>query len=171
MTIFDAILLIIWAGFVFYGFFYGLIRYIGLFFGVIIGIFVAIRTYTLLFDYIELIFIGFTGVGHVVSFIIVFGLVNNVVLFGFIVLDKIFKLVSIIPFLKTFNRLGGALLGLFLGASVLGVILYVSSRHFIVGQLFGDVIYNSQIAPILIKFSAIYTPLFPEAIEMMRTII
>ncbi|RMD59358.1 CvpA family protein [Candidatus Parcubacteria bacterium] len=168
MSIFDTVILIIWAGFVFYGFFFGLIRYIGLFFGVIIGIFVASRTYLSAYEYLKPIFLGWDSAGQVISFIIVFGIVNNLVLLGFVIIDKIFKILTIIPFLKTINRVGGAILGCLVGGMALGAVFYIASKHFLFNTLFGGWLVDSRLTPILLWFGELLEPLYPQAIKAMQ---
>ena len=56
MIIFDAILLIILAGFVFYGLFFGLIKTLGSLAGVIVGAFIASHFYLSVFNFSENLF-------------------------------------------------------------------------------------------------------------------
>ena len=171
MTIFDVILLIILAGFVFYGLFFGLIKTVGNLAGVIVGAFIASRFYIPVFYWAEDLFFGYENLGKVITFIVLFTIVNRIVGLVFALIDKSFGLISIIPFLKTINRLGGAVLGFVMGGLILGLILYVASRYAIIGYFAGDMIANSQIAPFLVKFAGILTPLLPEMLKKLKSII
>ncbi|MDD5295226.1 MAG: CvpA family protein, partial [Patescibacteria group bacterium] len=87
MSIFDIILLIILAGFVFYGLFFGLIRTLGSLAGVIIGAWLASRFYLEVFSWVGDLSFGFNNLGKVVVFIILFTLINRLVCFAFVILD------------------------------------------------------------------------------------
>jgi len=171
MTIFDTILLLALAGFVFYGLFFGLIRTLGVFVGVIVGAFVAGRFYLNFFGLIQDLFFGFDNLGKVICFIILFSLTNRLVGFGFSLLDKTFDVISIIPFLKTINRLAGAVLGFVSGGLILGLMLYVAARYSFVGNWFGDWLVNSQMAPFLLKFVKVLLPLLPEMLTKLQSLI
>lgn len=171
LSIFDVVLLIILAGFIFYGLFFGLIRTFGALAGVVIGAVLASRFYLPVFDWISGIFFNYPNLGKVLVFIILFTLINRLVGFAFYLLDKAFNIISIIPFLKTFNRLGGAVLGFITGATFLGLILYVSSKYAIIESFFGKYLVGSQVAPFLIKFSNVLLPLLPKMLIELKAII
>src|SRR6056297_3190339 len=111
MTIFDFILLFIWAGFLFYGFFFGFIRTLGSLLGIIIGAWLASLFYLDLFYLIQPVFFGLDNIGKIISFLIVFGLITKLISFLVLIIDQTFNILSIIPFLKTINRLLGVVLG------------------------------------------------------------
>jgi membrane protein required for colicin V production len=171
MTLFDAILLIFLSGFVFYGLFFGLIRTVGSLVGIVLGVFLASRLYLIGFEWIQELFLGHDNLGKVVSFIILFVFINRLIGFGFSLLDKSFNIISIIPFLKTINRLGGALFGFIEGALILGMILYVAARYAMIGNWFAYLLVNSKIAPFLLKFASVLTPLLPEILKKLQGII
>jgi len=171
MSIFDTILLIAWAGFVFYGLFFGLIRLIGNFIGMIIGVFLASRFYIDFYNSFSGLFGSYAGLGKISSFLILYGAISKLVSFGFAILEKIFNLLTIIPFLKSFNRLGGAILGFLLGGIVLGLLLYLGTKHFILNSLLGASLVDSKITPILLYFAKLVEPLLPEAIKAMKSLI
>ncbi|MEA3398467.1 MAG: CvpA family protein, partial [Patescibacteria group bacterium] len=102
MPILDVIIIVILSGFVFYGFFFGLIRTLGNFLGMIIGAIIASRFYLIVFDWVGPVFIGRDNLGKVLIFIILFILINRLVGFAFYLVDKVFRIIAIIPFLKTF---------------------------------------------------------------------
>jgi len=170
MSIFDTILLIAWAGFVFYGFFYGFIRMIGNFIGMIVGIFLASRFYVEFYNSFDFLFGHYEALGKVSSFVFLVGVISKLVSFGFAIIEKIFNILSIIPFLKSFNKLGGAILGFFLGGIILGLILYLGSKYFIIDSLLGTSLINSQITPTLLFFAKIIQPLLPEAVKAMKSL-
>ncbi len=171
MTIFDTILLVILAGFVFYGLFFGLIRTLGSLVGVVVGAWLASHYYLTIFDWTQDLFFGHDNLGKVIIFIVLFIVVNRLTGFGFALLEKTFNIISIIPFLKTINRLAGAVFGFLEGALVLGLILYVASRYTFIGHWFGKWLVNSEIAPFLLKFVNILLPLLPEVLKKLQSLI
>ncbi|MFH0840448.1 MAG: CvpA family protein [bacterium] len=171
MIILDVILLLILAGFVFYGLFFGLIKTIGSLAGVLIGAWAASKYHLAFYDFSENIFMGNEGVGKIISFVIVFIIVNRLVGFVFILLDKVFHFLTIIPFLKTINRLAGAALGFFEGGLVLSLFIYVINKYAIIGDWFNNAVAGSKIVPFLMKFNAILEPILPELTKQLNTII
>lgn len=171
MSTFDVVLLISLAGFVFYGIFFGLIRTFGTFAGVLVGAFLASRFYLPISDWLNSFFFGYENLGKVLVFILLFSLFNRLTGFAFYLLDRAFNIISIIPFLKTFNRLGGAILGFITGSLILGLILYVASKYAIVGYWFGDNLVNSKVAPFLLKVANFLLPLLPEVLKKIQSLI
>jgi len=171
MSTFDVVLLISLAGFVFYGIFFGLIRTFGTFAGVLVGAFLASRFYLPISDWLNSFFFGYKNLGKVLVFILLFSLFNRLTGFAFYLLDRAFNIISIIPFLKTFNRLGGAILGFITGSLILGLILYVASKYAIVGYWFGDNLVNSKVAPFLLKVANFLLPLLPEVLKKIQSLI
>ena len=171
MTVFDTILLIALAGFVFYGLFFGLIRTFGTLVGIFVGAFLASRFYIPISDWIQGYFFGFNNLGKVLVFIILFTLINRIVCFGFFLLEKAFNIISIIPFLKTINRLAGAALGFVVGNLAIGLILYVSSRYAILDHWFGKWLVDSQVAPFMLKFNNVLIPLLPDMLKKLQGLI
>jgi membrane protein required for colicin V production len=171
MIIFDVILLLFLAGFVFYGFFFGLIRTLGSIVGVLVGAFLASRYYLVVFEWVRDLAFGYNNIGKVVVFIILFTIINRLVGLVFAILDRTFNIISIIPFLKTINRLAGALLGFLEGALILGLIIYVASKYSFLPSLFGGWIVDSEMVPFLLKFVNLLLPLLPEALKMIQGII
>jgi membrane protein required for colicin V production len=169
--IFDIILIIILAGFVFYGLFFGLIRTLGSLIGVIAGFFLAAKFYLPAFDFIQNLFFGHDDIGKIVTFIILFTLINRLVCFIFVLVNKTYDIISIIPFLKTINRLAGAVFGFLLGGVVLGFLFFIVSNNFFIGNWFIKFLDNSRVAPFLIKFVDILKPLLPEMLKKLQSII
>lgn len=171
MILFDVIILLILAGFVFYGLFFGLIRTIGSLAGFAIGLLLAIHYYVPVFEWAKNLFFGNPIAGKIICFFVIFTLVNRLVSFGFIILNRAFDLLSIIPFLKTINRLGGALLGFLEGGLILGIILFTLSNNHLLSGFFNHYLGSSQFTPFLIKFSQTITPLWPQVMDKLKTFI
>jgi membrane protein required for colicin V production len=163
MAIFDLVLIIILAGFVFYGLFFGLIRALGSLLGVVVGLWLTFIFYITVYGWVRNLFFGHELIGKIITFIVLFTLINRLIGFIFALLDRTFDLLSVIPFLKTINRLAGACLGLLEGGLVIGLILlYVSQTAF------GSWLDNSQVAPFFIKFSQAILPLLPGLLNKIK---
>jgi membrane protein required for colicin V production len=171
MNLFDIILLLILAGFVYYGLFYGLVRTLGTFAGVVAGAFLASRLYLPAFSWVKGFFFGYNNLGKVLVFIILFTLINRLVGFLFYLLDRVLDFISVIPFIKTFNRLGGATLGFLTGSMFLGIILFVASRYTLLASLFGRALTGSELAPFMIKIANVLLPLLPEILIKLKSLI
>ncbi|MDP2708581.1 MAG: CvpA family protein [bacterium] len=163
MTIIDIILLIILSGFIFYGLFFGLIRTVGSLIGWIGGLWLAFMFYLPVFDWAKNLFFGYELSGKIIVFFVLFTLINRLIGLLFAVLDRTFDLLSIIPFLKTINRLAGAALGFVEGGLVLGLALL-----FISDSAFGGWLDSSQVAPFLISFTQAVTPLLPGLLDRVK---
>ena len=171
VSIFDVILILILGGFFFYGFFFGFIKIVGNVVGVFIGAWAATHYYTQAYEWSKWLYFGHENLGKVISFIIVLTLVSRLVGLLFMLLQKVFDILSIVPFLKGINKLAGGFFGLAEGVITLGLIIYVASRYSIITSFFGAQLAASQIAPFLAKAIEFLTPLFPEALKLLKSLI
>lgn len=126
LSIADVVILLIIFGFTFAGFFFGFIHTLGSLVGTIAGFFVASHFSSVVADWLEPV-LGGGGVVRVVLFVLLFLLVSRLAGFLFWLAEKAFHFISIIPFLKSINRLLGAVLGVIEGVIVVGAALYYSS--------------------------------------------
>jgi len=166
MIIFDIVLLVILSGFIFYGLFFGLIRTVGSLIGMVGGLWLTLIFYLTVFEWVKNLFFGHELAGKIVTFFILFTIINRLIGFIFVLLDRTFDLISIIPFLKTINRLAGAALGLVEGGLVLGLILLIISQ-----TAFGHWLDASKVAPFLIGFAKAIMPLLPGLLNRTKGII
>lgn len=166
MLIIDVIILIILAGFVFYGLFFGLIRTVGSLLGVVGGLWLTLIFYLTVFDWVKNLFFGHELSGKIIVFIVLFILINRLVGFIFALLDRTFDLISIIPFLKTINRLAGAALGFIEGGLILGLALIFISQTAFAGRLDG-----SKVAPFLVSYTQTIMPLLPGLLNRVKGMI
>jgi uncharacterized membrane protein required for colicin V production len=167
----DVILLLFLAGFFFYGLFFGFIKTIGLFLGMIAGALVASRIYLFVFGIISPIFFGYDNLGKVAVFMAIYLIISKLTSFGFYFIEKGFNLLSIIPFLGTINRLAGAVLGIFTGALTIGLVLFVISRYAVLDFFIGYWLKDSFLAPIFLKISNMILPLLPEMLKKLNGLI
>ncbi|TSC95923.1 MAG: hypothetical protein Athens101410_247 [Parcubacteria group bacterium Athens1014_10] len=170
MIVFDLILLFILFAFIWFGFFYGLIYTIGSVLGIIIGTWVGGLYYAELAEIALPVFFGNINLSKVLCFLVIFIIVSKLISFIFYLLDKTFKFISIVPFLKSINRLLGALLGFIEGMIVLGLIFYFYGKYPFFSPL-NDLITQSQIVPYFLQFAKVLMPLLPEVLKQMETIL
>lgn len=171
MAIFDVIVIVILAGFVFYGFFFGLIRTVGMLAGILVGAWLASKLYLTAYGWVSSWLPGSSNIGKLVCFIICFSIISHTVSWLFILFEQAFKLATIVPFLKTINRLLGALFGFVEGALAIGLVLYVAGRYVPSGMSVAKWLDSSAIVSFLIGFSKILAPLLPEIYKKIQSFI
>ncbi len=169
MTIIDVSLLIALGGFVLAGLWFGVIHMIGSVVGLVLGAFLAGRFYGQVADFISPLTGGSVNLAKIIAFFAVFILVSKLVGIVFHVIERIFKFVAIIPFLKTFNRLLGAALGLIEGTLALGLSVYFAGK-FPISSAFGALLGDSQVARALNAVGKLLAPLLPKAVQAIRSI-
>src|SRR3989338_104179 len=153
MNNFDYIILVIIAVFTLGGFALGFIQAIGS----LIGIFIASYISGIYFQEFAKLLHSVTsneGLANILAFIILFILINKLVGLFFYFLNKIFGLITLLPFLSTFNRLLGAVLGFVEGVLAISAILYIASR-FPVSEQLTSLLVNSKIASQLVRVASI----------------
>ncbi len=160
----DIILLIILGGFVLYGLWFGLIQTLGGLVGVIVGSLLASRMYIPIAAWITDIFGVGENLSKVIAFIIIFVIIQRLVGFIFYLVDRIFKFISIIPFLKSLNRLAGAVLGFIEGALVIGAILFFVAQYPI-SETIENSLQESQVANRLVRSYRVLSPLLPQELR------
>ncbi len=169
LSFFDVILVVLLSSFVGLGLFFGLIHTFGALVGIIVGSWVAGHYFLPISSWIS----GIIGFSHnainVVVFIFIFILVARLVALIFWLLDKLFHIIAIIPFLKTINHLAGAFLGLIEGCLVLGLSLYILGKYPFATWIEAS-LQSSVIAPVLIRGAKILLPFIPTAIKAVKGI-
>ncbi|MFH1173189.1 MAG: CvpA family protein [bacterium] len=168
MVIFDLVLLVILFIFVGFGYWLGLIHTFGALVGVVIGAYLAGVWYEPLGDWWSPVFLSHDSLAKIIAFIVLFLVINRLIGFIFWIIDRIFNIVSIIPFLKSINRLGGALLGLAEGVLALGLILFVIGKYSN-SEWFNQVVGDSGVAGWIMAIAGIIIPLLPEALKMIKS--
>jgi membrane protein required for colicin V production len=171
MIVFDVILLVFLAGFVFYGLFFGLIRTIGSLLGLIGGVWVAATFYEQAYAILGNLAFGFDVLGRSLAFFLIFTIVNRLIAFGFAVLDRTFDFFSIIPFLKTINRVAGALFGLIEGGFVLGFALYIMQSYSFSTSILERFSADSKFVPYIEKFVEVLRPVLPTILDQLKHLV
>ena len=127
-TLVDLILIVAVLFFVIIGFLMGFISAIGALVGVVAGAWLAGMYFIPFAIWLNPYLLGNEGAAKIIAFVIIFGLVNRIVSLLFWLINKMFNLISIIPFLKSINRIGGATLGLIEGALITGLVVFVAIK-------------------------------------------
>lgn len=149
MPIFDVILLVILTIFTIWGFFFGFIQSFGSLAGLIFGILAANKYYLILANWISFIPVGETAI-KIISFFIILISISKLTGLVFYFIDKFFHLISIIPFLKTINKVLGGILGLAEGFLIIGAFLYLL-HNYSINLLPAEMLSNSKLASVIIK--------------------
>lgn len=170
MELIDVILLIIIAGFGMFGFWFGVIHTLGSLLGTVAGAFIASR----LFEPVTEWLVGITGwpenYASVISFIIIFIIINRIVGFAFWIIDKLTSFFTSLPFIKGLNRFLGSILGLFEGVLTIGLIIYFIER-FPLSVDFMEILADSDVAPHAVDLANVLIPLLPDAITFLESTI
>ncbi|MFA5029233.1 MAG: CvpA family protein [Patescibacteria group bacterium] len=124
-TLIDVILVVVVVVFAVIGLMMGLIEAIGALIGVIAGAWLASNYFLNVADWLTPILLGHSGAAKIIAFLVIFIIVNRLVGLIFWLLSRFLKLLSIIPFLKSINKIGGFILGLGEGVLATGLMVYV----------------------------------------------
>ncbi len=119
----NVILVVILLGFLGAGWKDGLIQTLGRLVGAVFG-FLAARAWSAKVAAFVTAFLP-AGWTQLIVFIIIFVIVTRLVGWGFALLDGAFRILSILPFLKSINSLFGALLGGIEGIILAGGVIYL----------------------------------------------
>ena len=160
-TLIDVILIVVVAGFVMLGFFMGLISSIGALVGIVLGTWAASSYFLPVADFISPYILGHEGIAKTIAFMAIFVIANRLVALIFWFINKAFGLVSIIPFLKSINRLGGAILGLFEGVIIVGTTVFVIAKFIINISWVSESLNTSKIAHLLVLITQFLTSFIP----------
>jgi uncharacterized membrane protein required for colicin V production len=114
---------------------------------------------------------GHESLAKVLAFIIFFVVAARLIDLCFLLLEKIFKFVAIIPGSKYINNLLGAVLGLLEGSLFLGLIFYVVNYYPLIGNLLGGQLKSSSVVPFLLRVVNIILPFFPQALKFIQSVI
>lgn len=167
MTLLDLILLLLVLAFVLAGLWFGLIHSLGAVIGTVLGVLVAGHYAVPWGAAAKGFFFGNENLARIVIFFVVMVLVNRLIGVIFWVIEKVFKVVSVIPFTKSLNRLLGGVLGFAEGVIVVGGALYLAAR-FPVNESFNAALASSAYAQLLIKAFGIFVPLLPDIIRNLQ---
>ncbi len=121
----DVVLGIFLIWFTFVGFRRGIVQTAGQLIGAVVGFWIA-KTWALPISNTVHLFVPISiAVIQIIVFILIFLFADRIVSLVFWLLDKLFKIVTLLPFLSTLDSLLGALIGLFEGIFLIGSLSYV----------------------------------------------
>lgn len=164
MSWFDLILALVLFGFIWGGFWTGLIQSIGGLVGLFLGVILAPRFAEPFAKMIAPLVNNNIVVAKVAAFLLLFLLITRLVGVVFMLVNKIFNFIAIVPGLKFLNKLGGAVFGFLEGALFIGIALqYVV--HLPIATGLAGMIDKSKIAAYLLSVTAWLVPLFPQVIK------
>ncbi len=170
MTFLDLILILAVFAFVLAGLWFGLVHTLGALIGTVLSVLVAGRYYDAWGKAAAGIFFGNVNLSRTIMFVVIMILVNRLIGLVFWIIEKIFKVVSVIPLMKTFNSIFGGLLGFGEGVFVVGGALYIAARYPITAT-FGASLSNSSVGLWLLHAFGILVPLLPEAVKQLKSVI
>lgn len=172
MQFLDIILIVLLAAALVSGIKRGFVYKIGTFVGLLLGIWFASRWTPFVTE-----LFGGSVVMTIIVFLFILSLVSK--LFGIVAwfIDKVFKIVALIPFLTTFNRVLGGILGVVTMSFILSATLYLaeavssaenvqqSAEQLEQDNSISSVIHDSQTAQALLQLSVFYEPLLSEKLN------
>lgn len=164
---FDIALLVSAFGFVWGGFWTGLIQSIGGVVGLFLGSIIASRYYEQFSDLISPVFAGNAIASKVFAFVLLFLLVTRLVGVAFYFINKVFNIFAIVPGLKLVNKLGGAIFGFIEASLFIGITLQFIVRLPISGG-FASTIHDSAVAAYFLQLSGWLVPLFPKVLKQAQ---
>lgn len=128
MTTFELVILGIILAFAFVGFWVGLFQAAGSLLGVFVGTALAARYYESVASFILPLFGGNVVAASVTSFIVIFLAVSRLLGVVIYLVNKAFKLLSVLPGVALANRVAGFFLGLLEGILAVGILLYLVTQ-------------------------------------------
>jgi len=170
MSSVDIFILIGLGLFALYGLRFGFVHAFGGFIGSIFSVFLTLSLYEPIVRHpLGILLGGNTNFGRMIAFILIFVALTRIVGLGVWLLDKIFDIVTIIPFLSAVNRLAGVLFALFEGVITLSAIVYLSGKYPFM-EWFALSLTKSAIAPKLNMMMKLLEPLFPASLTLLRSV-
>lgn len=148
MWIINILLVIAILGFIGAGYKDGFIHTAGRLVGAVIG-FVLARSFSIAGGSFLAGIIP-SGWARFVAFVIIFVIVTEIVGFVFKLADGAFKILSIIPFLKTINNILGALLGIFESVVLIGGCIWVLTNFDLIASV-ATALESSLLARIILR--------------------
>ena len=171
MPISDLILVLFLGAFVFYGFYVGILRMILNLISSLLAIIISVNIYLQVYNLIPFIGFGSESLGKTLSFILVLAILAYLLGFVFKIIAKLLKIISSLPIISSFNRILGGILGFLQGLFILGMIIFVMSRYAITNEFLNNLVSNSDVAPVFMKSINWLSPLVPQALRLLDSVI
>ena len=170
ITITDLILILTIAGFAFTGFWFGLIHMVGSFVSIVVAALVSGKYFDFVAVKLSFLFGGNENLGRVITFILIFLFVTRIMGLIFWLINKAFNLVAMLPFVKSANRLGGAILGILEGIILTSLALYLAVRYPL-GETITNALSTSKVVEYLLDVASTVAPLLPEVVQTVQSVI
>jgi uncharacterized membrane protein required for colicin V production len=168
MNYLDFILVMVVGGVVLSGFWFGFVHVVGSLVGLIFGAVIAGRTYEMgalwLAPYIHN-----ANAAKFIAFILVYIIVSKVISLLFWLVERMFRFLTVIPFLRTFDRLLGAAFGLIEGTFLASLAIYFVAR-FPFSSVFADTMTSSLLARKFYVVGEALSVLLPGALKSLQSI-
>lgn len=170
MSWFDLLLILVLAGYVWGGFWSGLIQTVGGLVGLLFGSIIATRLYIPVGDWVAPWVGNNVITAKIIAFILLFLLITRIIAGVFWIINRFFHLIAILPGLKFLNKLGGAAVGFIEGALFLGVVLQFAVR-LPLPEGASNAVDGSSLAHFFMAVAAFLVPLFPAALKESQKVI
>jgi uncharacterized membrane protein required for colicin V production len=145
------------------GFKKGFLESLGSIIGIIVAVIIASRYFPVVATWF-----GDSNFSKVIAFILIFSVSIKIVSLMFWVFGKIFRIITILPFVSSFDKLLGLILGLVEGIFVLSVILHFLLKYPLNDWLLWQMSISS-VASVLLVIGSVFVPLFPEALKSIKS--
>lgn len=169
MPFLDILIVTMLVAFIAAGFFFGLLQMVGAIVGFVVGVWLAGRFGD---DGARLIspMVSNANFARLLSMYFIF--FASARLFGYLMhlVNRVFAMVSIIPFTRTINRLLGAAFGFVEGALGIGLAIWLASRY-PVNETLTVALQQSTLAPAFQAIGSILAPLLPQAMRVLESVI
>ncbi|MFA6485873.1 MAG: CvpA family protein [Candidatus Magasanikbacteria bacterium] len=170
MSYFDIALIVIIAGFGFYGLWRGIVYVLISLAGLVASLYLAVRYYDVGAAWLMSITGWQANFSKVIIFVISFIVINRLVVLIFWFINKALTAITHLPIIRGLDRLAGFLFGVVEGALTLGVIFYFIAR-FPLGESFMGWMSSSIIVPHTVTMAGVFLPLIPDALKTIRSTI
>ncbi len=148
-----------------FGFKKGFLESLGSIIGIIVAVIVASRYYPILTSWF-----GDNNFSNIIAFILIFSVTIKVVSFLFWLLGKIFKIITVLPLVSSFDRMLGLILGLVQGIFMLAIILHFLLKYPLNDWLLWQMSI-SVVSKVLLIIGQVFVPLFPEALKTIQSVL
>ncbi len=167
MTLLDIIILAGISALGYRGFRKGFIHAAGMFLGVVLSVYLALRYYAPVADWL----IAVTGWGSSLRFLVLvaaFILINRLVVLGFWLLTKVVRTATWLPLIGPADKLVGLLFGILEGFVLAAVFVFALERLVFI-PIVVDAVAGSALVPLMQEFSVLIWPLYPDALRILRS--
>jgi len=127
MLLVNLVLILILLGFAGAGMKDGFVATLGRVVGSVVG-FVAAKAWYMGWSSILAVFMP-SGWAQIITFILIFVIITRLCGFAFKLVDGAFRILSILPFLKSINSILGLVLGFFEGIFITGGVIYLALTY------------------------------------------